>query len=105
MSNTTPEFLLGTTPEFRLKNLTRVREGTLVDELEVGESIEVVHKDPAGATVDTYTAALGDIVFVTPNWWLTVTTPSVGVHVLNCAAVIGGKRMEWDQTFKVKANR
>lgn len=104
MSNQTPTFKLGTTPEFRLKNLTRVREETAVTSLGVGESIEVVHKDAAGAIVDTYTAADGDIVFVSPHWWLTVTTPSTGRHVLNCAAVIGGRRMEWDQVFTVVAN-
>lgn len=103
MSNATDTYELGSTPWAKLNTLTRVKEGTAVTALLGGESITLVHKDAAGTTVDTYTAAAADITHTTlGNWWCLITTPSTGLHTLHWTAVIGGGTWEWHDSFYVR---
>lgn len=98
----TPTYQLGTTPWAELPTLTRVKEGTAVTTLEGGETITLVHKNPAGTVVDTYTAAAGDITHTANgSWWCLVTTPVVGLHALHWTAEIGGGAWEWHDSFNV----
>lgn len=101
----TPVYELGSTPWAQLPTLTRVKEGTTVTTLGVGESITLVHKNPSGTVVDTYTAGDGDITHGSGGtWWCLVTTPVVGLHALHWTAVIGGGTWEWHDSFAVVDN-